>query len=150
MRAAHAEIGGFIARCSLLDYRVGQFVARWFCANEKQKFLAYTLRPMPFAEKRQVIEERLLGWHGDPVALRQAMSEVAAVFERRNLVSTGLLSRRSNGALCIKSFSAARLISERDAVDIIDITDLGAWSEKATELSERLFALGQDLRETGQ
>lgn len=32
MLGAHAAIGGFMARCSLLDYRVSQFVARWFCA----------------------------------------------------------------------------------------------------------------------
>ena len=59
MCAAHAAIGGFIVRCSLLDFRVSQFMARWFCAHEKQKFLSYTLKAMPLAQKRQVIEERL-------------------------------------------------------------------------------------------
>ena len=148
MREAHAEIGGFVARCSLLDYRVGQFIARWFSAQEKQKFLSYTFKAMPFAEKRQVIEERLINWHNDSNALRAAMTEIAAIFERRNLVATGVLSRRSSGTLCIKSFSAARLISEIGAIDIIDIADLAGWSEKASELAERLIALGQGLRDT--
>jgi hypothetical protein len=147
MRAAHAEIGGFIARCSLLDYRVSQFIARWFTARDKQKFLSYTLKAMPFAEKRQVIEERLTGWHKDPDGLRAAMSEIATLFERRNLVATGVLSRRSSGALCIKSFSAARIISDEGAIDIIDIGELVTWSEKASELAERLIALGLGLRE---
>lgn len=148
MRNAHAAIGGFIARCSLLDYRVGQFVARWFCANDKQKFLSYTLKAMPFAEKRQVIEERLTNWHKQPQDLRAAMTEVAAVLERRNLVSSGVLSRRSSGALCIKSFSAARLISDEGAIDILDIDDLALWSERASELTERLIALGLGLADT--
>lgn len=145
MRAAHAAIGGFVARCSLLDYRVSQFVARWFCAHDKQKFLSYTLKAMPFAEKRQVIEERLSQWHKDPVALREAMREVAQVLELRNLVANGVLSRRSSGALCIKSFSAARFISAPDAIDIVDIADLDSLSERASELSERLIALGLQL-----
>jgi len=148
MRNAHAAIGGFIARCSLLDYRVGQFVARWFCANDKQKFLSYTLKAMPFAEKRQVIEERLTNWHKQPQDLRAAMTEVAAVLERRNLVSSGVLSRRSSGALCIKSFSAARLISDEGAIDILDIDELALWSERASELTERLIALGLGLADT--
>jgi hypothetical protein len=148
MRDAHAAIGGLIARCSLLDYRVSQFIARWFCAHEKQKFLSYTLHAMPFAEKRQVIEERLTGWHKDPAALRAAMAEIAAVIERRNLVACGVLSRRSSGSLCIKSFSGARIISEDGAIDIIDIADLAQWSERASELSERLIALGLGLKDS--
>ncbi|HKR17111.1 hypothetical protein [Rhizorhapis sp.] len=147
MRAAHAAIGGFIARCSLLDYRVSQFVARWFCTQEKQKFLSYTLKAMPFAEKRQVIEERLVNWHNDAQALRDAMAEISAVLERRNLVANGVLSRRSSGALCIKSFSAARFISEEGAIDIIEIAELPIWSERASELSERLIAVGLGLRD---
>ncbi|WP_219894282.1 hypothetical protein [Aquisediminimonas profunda] len=150
MRDAHAEIGGFIARCSLLDYRVSQFVARWFCAQEKQKFLSYTLKAMPFAEKRQVIEERLTNWHKDPGALRSAMTEIAAVLERRNLAASGVLSRRSSGLLCIKSFSGARFISEDGAVDIINVDDLSGWSEKASELSERMVALGMGLTESAR
>lgn len=150
MRAAHAAIGGFIARCSLLDYRVSQFIARWFCAQEKQKFLSYTLKAMPFAEKRQVIEERLSSWHKDADGLRAAMVEIAAVFERRNLVASGVLSRRSSGTLCIKSFSAARFISDDGAIDILDIADLGRLSEQATELSERLIALGHGLSEAAK
>lgn len=150
MRNAHAEIGEFIARCSLLDYRVSQFIARWFSSHEKQKFLSYTLKAMPFAEKRQVIEERLTNWHKDPEALRAAMAEIATVIERRNLVATGVLSRRSSGVLCIKSFSGARIISDEGAIDIIDIGDLAAWSEKASELAERLIALGLGLREVAR
>lgn len=147
MRDAHAAIGGFIARCSLLDYRISQFVARWFCTQEKQKFLSYTLKAMPFAEKRQVIEERLSNWHGDPDALRQAMAGAASIFERRNLVASGVLSRRSSGALCIKSFSGARFLSDPGAIDIIDISQLQGLSERATELSEQLIALGLKLRD---
>lgn len=150
MRAAHAAIGGFIARCSLLDYRVSQFMARWFCTQEKQKFLSYTLKAMPFAEKRQVIEERLANWHDDPDALRAAMAEVCCVLERRNLVASGVLSRRSSGALCIKSFSGARFISDEGAIDILDIGDLAVWSERASELSERLIALGLGLRDAAR
>lgn len=148
MRTAHSEIGGFIARCSLLDYRVSQFVARWFCAHEKQKFLSYTLKAMPFAEKRQVIEERLSKWHNDPAALRAAMTEIAAVLERRKLVASGVLSRRSSGALCIKSFSAARFISDEGAIDILDISELAGLSERASELAERMVALGLELKDS--
>jgi hypothetical protein len=150
MQIAHMAIGGFVARCSLLDYRVSQFVARWFCSHEKQKFLSYTLKAMPFHEKRQVIEERLTLWHDDPKALREAMSEIAAVLERRNLVASGVLSRRSNTKLCIKSFSGARLISEPGAIDIINIEELDFWSEKATELAERLVALGLRLKDAAR
>jgi hypothetical protein len=146
MRDAHAAIGGFIVRCSLLDYRIAQFIARWFCAQQKQKFLSYTLKAMPFAEKRQIIEERLSEWHADPAALRDTMREVSAVLERRNLVATGVLSRRSSGALCIKSFSGARLISDDGAIDIINVSDLATWSERASELAERLVALGLGLK----
>ena len=146
MQAAHARIGGFIARCSLLDYRVSQFAARWFCSDEKQKFLSYTLKAMPFAEKRQVVEERLSNWHSEPNKLRETMAGIASVLERRDLVASGMLSRRSSGALCIKSFSAARFISDEGAIDIIDIDDLPAWSEMATELSEQLVALSQGLQ----
>jgi hypothetical protein len=147
MKDAHAAIGGFVVRCSLLDYRVSQFVARWFCAHEKQKFLSYTLKAMPFAEKRPVIAERLTNWHNDPAGLRAAMAEIAAVIERRNLVANGVLSRRSSGVLCIKSFSGARIISDDGGSDIIDVNDLATWSEKASELAERLVALGLGLRE---
>lgn len=114
MQAAHGAIGRLIARCALLDYRVSQFVARWFCAHDKQKFLSYTLKKaMPFAQRRQVIEERLANWHQDPSTLRAAVAEVSAVLERRDLVASGVLSRRSSGVLCIKSFSGARFISEQ-------------------------------------
>jgi hypothetical protein len=150
MRAAHALIGGFIARCSLLDYRASQFMARWFCAHEKQKFLSYTLKAMPFAEKREVIDERLSQWHQDPDALRAAMAEIAALFERRDLVASGVLSRRSSGALCIKSFSGARFISDEGAIDIIDVAELATLSEHASELADRLIALGLGLRDAAK
>jgi hypothetical protein len=147
MRNAHTEMGGFIARCSLLDYRISQFMARWFCTHEKQKFLSYTLRAMPFTQKRQVIEERLTNWHKSPDALKETMAEISKVLERRDLVASGVLSRRSGGNICIKSFSGAQYISEEGAIDIIDIDDLPGWSERATELSDRLFSLGMDLQE---
>lgn len=150
MSEAHAAIGGFVARCSLLDYRVSQFMARWFCAQDKQKFLSYTLKAMSFTEKRQVIEERLTNWHKDPEALRAAMTEIAAVLERRNLVASGVLSRRSKGALCIKSFSGARFISDEGAIDIINVDALAALSEKASELAERMVALGQGLKDSAR
>lgn len=147
MQAAHAAIGGFVARCSLLDYRVSQFMARWFCANEKQKFLSYTLKAMPFSQKRQIVEERLANWHNQPDDLCNAMAEIAAVLERRDLAASGVLSRRSSGQLCIKSFSGTKFISEPGAIDIIDIAELDEWSERATELSERMMALGMGLTE---
>jgi hypothetical protein len=148
MRLAHAEIGGFIARCSLLEYRVSQFMARWFCAHDKQKFLAYTLQAMAFPEKRQIVDERLTNWHKNPEGLRAAFAEISAIIERRNLVARGVLSRRSSGALCIKSFSGAKFISDDGAIDIINIADLAAWSERASELSERLIALALELKDT--
>ena len=123
-------------------------MARWFCAQEKQKFLSYTLKAMPFAEKRQVIEERLTNWHKEPDLLRAAMADVAAVLERRNLVASGVLSRRSSGKLCIKSFSGARFISEAGAIDILNVEDLAGWSERASELAERMVALGLKLTDT--
>ena len=149
MRLAHAAIGGFIARCSLLEYRVSQFMARWFCAHEKQKFLSYTLMAMPFAQKRQIVEERLAAWHSDPAGLRAVMAEVATLLERRDLTARGVLSRRSSGALCIKSFSGARFISEDGAIDILDIAELAKLSERASELAERLVPLGQGLQSAG-
>jgi hypothetical protein len=145
MLAAHAAIGGFIARCSLLDYRVSQFIARWFCSHDKQKYLSYTLRAMSFRARREVIEERLAEWHLDPAELKRAIADIAEVLERRDLVAAGVLSRRSTGKLCIKSFSAARFLSG-DAIDILDIDELPAWSERASELSERLLGLGRRLR----
>lgn len=148
MAFAHAAIGGFVARCSLLDYRVSQFMARWFCAHDKQKFLSYTFRAMPFAQKRQVIEERLTNWHSDPEALRAAMAEAAAILERRNLVASGLLSRRGSGVLCIKSFSGARFLSDDSAIDILNIADLPSLSERATTLTEQIIALGAGLRDS--
>lgn len=144
---AHRAIGAFVARCSLLDYRVGQYLARWFCEGEKLRFLSYTLKAMPFPEKRVIIEERLAHWHGDPEALRSAMQEIGEVLERRNLAVSGVLSRRSSGALCIKSFSGAKFISGPGAVDILDIADLANWSERARELAERLVGLGHLLRD---
>lgn len=102
---------------------------------------------MPFPEKRQVIEERLTNWHTDPVSLRTAMAEIAMVLERRNLVARGVLSRRSSGALCIKSFSGARFFTDEGAIDVINLSDLDSWSARASELCERLIALRMGLRD---
>lgn len=146
MELAHASIGGFIARCALLDYRMSQFIARWFCEGEKQKFLSYTLQGMKFREKRQVIEERLSTYHGAAGDLKTALAEIAPVLERRDLVASGVLSRlRSTGKLCIKSFAGSRFLSGEGEIDIIVIDDLGVWSERASELSERLIKLGAGL-----
>lgn len=147
MLEAHAAMGGFIARCSLLDYRISQFMARWFCTQEKQKFLSYTLKAMPFAEKRQVVEERLSNWHPRPDELANVMNTISSILERRDLVANGVLSRRSSGALCVKSFSGARFITDEGAIDIIDITDLADWSERATEMCEQMIVLGSELKE---
>lgn len=143
---AHAALGGFVARCSLLEYRISQFMARWFCAGEKQKYLAYTFKAMPLSEKRQVIEERLTGWHDEPEKLRQTMAEISDLFERRNLAVNGVLSRRSSGEMCIKSFSGARYISAKGGIDILNITELEGLSEHASELADRMIALGQGLK----
>ena len=58
-----------------------------------------------------------------------------------------MVSRRSLGALCIKSFSGARFISHEGAIDIVNIADLAGWSEKASELAERMVALGLELKD---
>lgn len=142
---AHAAIGGFLVRCSALDFRVGQLIARWFCSNEKQKFLSYVLHSMSFAHKRQVVEERLAAYHPEPEALRATMAEAAAVFERRDLVASGLLSRLRGGDYCIKSFSGARFVSEAGGTDILPVADLPEWSERATRLSEQVVGHGDRL-----
>jgi hypothetical protein len=142
---AHAAIGGFLVRCSALEFRIGQFIARWFCSNEKQKFLSYVLHSMPFAQKRQVVEERLTAFHPDPEALRSVMEEAASVFERRDLVASGLLSRLRGGDYCIKSFSGARFLSEAGGRDILPIASLAEWSERATRLSDQLVGHGERL-----
>jgi hypothetical protein len=144
-QSAHAAIGGFIVKCSLLDYRASQFISRWFCSGEQQKYLSYTLQGMNFAAKRQVIEERLTRWHAAPDELRAAMVEIARVFERRELVRNGVLSRRSNGQLCIKSFSGTRYLTSPDEVDIIAVDELTMWSERAMELADQLIRLAHGL-----
>jgi hypothetical protein len=142
---AHAAIGGFLVRCSALDFRTGQLIARWFCSNEKQRFLSYVLHSMSFAQKRQVIEERLTSYHPEPEALRDTMNEAAAVFQRRDLVASGLLSRLRGGDYCIKSFSGARFVTDAGAKDVLPIASLAEWSERATRLSEQVVGHGDRL-----
>lgn len=142
---AHAAIGGFLVRCSALDFRAGQLIARWFCSDEKQKFLSYVLHSMDFPHKRQVIEERLTNYHSNPEALRQTVEEIATVFERRDLVASGLLSKMRGGEYCIKSFSSARFLSEAAGRDILPVAALPELSEHATRLTEQLVAHGDRL-----
>lgn len=147
VKSAHSTIGGFIARCSALDYRTGQLIARWFCTGDKQRYLSYVLHSMPFEQKRQIVEERLTRYHASPSDVRAAMKEVAAVIARRDLVASGLLSRFPGGGYCIKSFSGARFLDEPGEEDIIGIEALPEWSERATRLSEQLIAIGDQLAE---
>lgn len=142
---AHAIIGGFLARCSALDFRTGQLIARWFCSGDKQKYLSYVLHSMEFDQKRQVVEERLINYHRAPHELRKAVKEAAPIMERRNLITKGLLSTRPGGRYCIKSFSGARFLTGPGEEDIIDVDTLPAWSQRATELADRLVKLGDQL-----
>lgn len=142
---AHAAIGGFLVRCSALDFRVGQLIARWFCSEDKQKYLSYVLHSMAFPQKRQVIEDRLTSYHPEPEALRHTMGEIAGVFERRELVASGLLSKLRGGEYCIKSFSGARFLSEAAGRDILPISALPELSERATRLTEQLVASSDRL-----
>lgn len=147
VQSAHSTVGGFIARCSALDYRTGQLIARWFCTGDKQKYLSYVLHSMPFEQKRQIVEERLTRYHPAPEDVRATMTEVAAVIARRDLVASGLLSRFPGGGYCIKSFSGARFLDDPGEEDIIAIDALPEWSERATRLAERLIGIGDQLAE---
>jgi hypothetical protein len=143
---AHEYVGAFLVHCSLLEYRASQFVARWFCSEQKQKFLGYTLHGMRLAELRQIIEERLTPYHGTPGEVRETMAEIARVIERRDLVAKGLLTKDVDGDFCIKSFCGLRFLSGPGEIDIIKVSALPEWTDRAKTLAERVVALGQDLR----
>ena len=146
---AHELIGGFIVRCSLLEYRASQLVARWFCAGQKQKYLSYVLHGMSFRQSRQIIEERLTAYHPDPQALRGIMAEIQPLIERRDLVASGLLAKRRDGAgFCVKSHSGLRFLTAAGEEDIVDVGSLAKWSQKATNIADRLVRLGEQLRES--
>ena len=142
---AHAAIGGFLARCPALDFRVAQLIARWFCSGDKQNYLSYVLHGMPFPRKREVVEERLTTYHPNAEALRATLSEIGALFERRDLAATGLLSKLRGGDYCIKSFSGARFLSDAGGKDILPVSTLPELSERATRLAEQIVAHGDQL-----
>ncbi|MBH5323438.1 hypothetical protein [Aurantiacibacter sediminis] len=86
-----------------------------------------------------------------PALLHVVLQKIghAAVFERRNLASSGVLPRRSSGAICLTSFSAARFISDEGAIDILDVDELLASSQMATKPSEQIIASASDLSAFG-
>lgn len=148
VQAAHALIGGFIVRCSALEYRASQMIARWFCNGQKQKYLSYVLHGMSFPQMRQIIEERLTSYHPNPDAIRGAMAEIQPIIERRDLVASGLLSKAYDGSgYLVKSHSGLRYISGADEQDIIAVESLEHWSQQATRLAERLVRLGDELQD---
>ena len=76
---AHALIGGFIVRCSALEFRASQLIARWFCADTKGKYLSYVLHGMSFTQMQQIIEERLSAYHPEPLATRSRRSMIGRI-----------------------------------------------------------------------
>lgn len=142
---AHAKIGGFLTRCSVLDYRAAQLIARWFCTGEKQKYLSYVLHSMEFEQKRQIVEERLTAYHPAPELLRETMAQAALVEERRRLVAKGLLAKSSDGTLCVKSYAGGRFLSDPTSHDIIPVDELALWSQTAVTLAQRLIELGDQF-----
>lgn len=138
---AQELVGHFIVHCSLLDYRAGQLIARWFLSDDKLKYLSYVLHPMAFEEKKNVIVERLAEYHTRPHELRAVTEEAGLVMQRRRLVGRGLLST-VEGRFCIKSFSASRFLTMAGEDDIIMIDELPEWSARARLAGERLVELG--------
>ncbi len=145
---AHALIGGFIVRCSALEFRASQLIARWFCADTKGKYLSYVLHGMSFTQMQQIIEERLSAYHPEPQTLRDIMAEIRPIIERRDLVASGLLHKAYDGSgYRIKSHSGLRFLTGPGEEDVLVVDSLFEWSQRATRLAERLVRLGDQLRD---
>ena len=144
---AHAIIGAFMVHCSLLEYRVSQLIARWFCTDDKQKYLSYVLHGMTFGQMKPIVVERLARYHPDPSEINAVMSAIEPIIERRNLVTSGLLTRpRGEVGYCVRSFSGGRILTAPDADDIILVNELPQWTQRAIELADSLIELGMQLR----
>lgn len=146
---AHAMIGGFILRCSVLNYRAGQMIAHWFCRDERERQLSYVLHNLDFRQKRDVVIERLSRHHPAAEELMAAMDEAEKIMQRRDLAIHGLLSGPPNGPFLIKSFSAARFLRGEGETDILPVSELEAWSMKATAIAEELVRLADRLNRHG-
>jgi hypothetical protein len=142
---AHAIVGGFILRCSVLNYRAGQMIAHWFCTDEREKFLSYVAHSIDFQKKKDIVAERLTTYHPAAADLKSVMEQAAEVMQRRDLVAAGLLSGPPEGPFFIKSFSAARFLRAEGQRDILPVAEIPAWSAKAVALSEDLVRLTDRL-----
>lgn len=137
---AQEIIGHFVVHCSLMDYRAGQFIARWFLDGDKLKYLSYVLHAMDFEEKRNLIAERMIEYFPNQDELRSLAREAELIMQRRNLVTRGLLSA-IDGEFCIKSFSASRFLSASEGDDIIFVARLPDWSARARAVADRFVEL---------
>jgi hypothetical protein len=147
---AHAVVGGFVLRCSVLNYRVGQMVAHWFCTDEREKFLSYVAHAIDFQKKKDIVAERLTRYHPAADDLRAAMDEADEVMQRRDLVVHGLLSGPPDGPFVIKSFSAARFLRGDGQRDILPVDEIPAWSARALAVMEEIVRLTDRLNRTSQ
>jgi hypothetical protein len=146
---AHAIIGGFILRCSVMNYRAGQMIAHWFCTDEREKQLSYVTHNMDFRLKRDIVIERLSRYHPAANELMQAMNEAELIMQRRDLAVQGLLSGPPHGPFYIKSFSAGRFLKGEGETDVLAVAEIPDWSNRVTALSEALVRLTDRLNRNG-
>jgi hypothetical protein len=146
---AHAVVGGFVLRCSLMNYRAGQMIAHWFCTDEREKQLSYVVHNMDFRLKRDIVIERLSRHHPAANELRSAMDEAERIMQRRDLAAQGLLSGPPQGPFFLKSFSAGRFLRGDGESDILDVAEIPQWSMRATAISEELVRLTDRLNRNG-
>jgi hypothetical protein len=142
---AYAVVGGFIARCSLMDYRAGQMIARWFtgeAANFRQ--LGYVMHDLPFRQKRDVMTARLTAFHPEADALTAVMAEAELIMQRRDLALNGLLGPDRRLGFAIKSHSASRYILDGD--DILPVSEIPEWSARAVTATEEIQRLATRCR----
>lgn len=143
---AHELIGGFVVHCSLMDFRAGQLIARWFCSGDNLRYLSYVLHGMNFEQKKQILAERISGYLPIKHELMLAIAEADRVMQRRELVTHGLLSMSDDNEYCIKSFSAVRFLHDEGEEDILPLSALPEWSERAKAAGEKLVELADLLR----
>jgi hypothetical protein len=144
--SAHAVMGGFLARCSLMNYRAAQMIATWFSEDDRFKPLTYVMHDLPFANKRDVVALRLTADHPEADALRAVIEEADRIMQRRDLVAHGLLSSNGGGVFQIKSHSAGKFLRDTEAPDILAIDELRAWSARAVTACEEMLRLAELMR----
>ncbi len=142
---AHEVVGGFILRCSVMNYRTGQMIAHWFCSDEREKLLSYVVHNIDFKAKRDIVIERVTRYHPAADELVALINDADKVMQRRDLAVHGLLSGAPGGPYSIKSFSAARFLRSDGEHDILPVAELPMWSAKATSISEELVRLTDRL-----